>query len=169
MSTRSKFERQLNFRQIGFAIKIPDVGRSLKPFDYVVGVPVNGSLRFIAIEAKKATGWTLNNSEILPHQIKALNTVESFAPYSAWLAIGFLDIPSMKLDHNRQKITERRKKEAFLIPWVDAKRIASDTSIGYGEILSVKNCAMEWRKVRGKYYRWYVPKTHVLFNKTKNW
>jgi hypothetical protein len=168
VSTRSKFERQLNFRQIGFAIKIPDVGRSLKPFDYVVGVPTNGSLRFIAIEAKKATGWTLNNSEILPHQIKALDAVENLAPYSAWLAIGFLDIPSMKLDHNRQKIDGRRKKEAFLIPWVDAKRIASDTSMSYGDIISIGDCAMEWRKVRKRYYKWYVPKSHCLFNKIKN-
>jgi len=36
VSTRSKFERKLWFRGIGFAYKIPDVGRSLKPFDYVI-------------------------------------------------------------------------------------------------------------------------------------
>jgi len=167
VATHSKFERQLNFRQIGFSIKIPDVGRSLKPFDYVVGVPVNGMLRFVAIEAKKATGWTLNNSAMLPHQIRALNAVDKLAPNSSWLAIGFLDIPSMKLDHNRQKIDRRRKKEAFLISWADAKRISGETSISYGDIIEIENSEMEWHKF-GRMYRWRVPITHYFFKQIKN-
>lgn len=163
MATRSKFERQLNFRSIGFSIKIPDVGRSLKPFDYVVGVPAGGILRFFAIEAKTARGWTMNSSVMLPHQIKALDFVENLAPNSSWLAVGFLDIPNMKLDHNRQQINGRRKKEAFLLPWSMAKSLMGTDSLLYGDLIDTDvKLGMIWKKQR-KRYRWSIPKDHLFY------
>ena len=169
MSVTSKFERQLGFRHLGFSTKIPDVGKSLKPFDYIVGIPVKREgkkiLRFVAIEAKTARGWTLNINTILEHQWNALDLVESLAEYSSWLAIGFLDIPKMKRDHNRSPIDDRRKAEAYLLWWEDAKYIMGETSISYGDIIEFyPNSAMEWRKVNG-YRRWIVPPQHPIFDR----
>lgn len=158
MSTRSKFERQLGFRESGFSYKIPDIGRAPKPFDYVVGVPVHregySSLRFVAIEAKKARGWTLPCSDILEHQERALNIVELMAPFSAWLAIGFLDIPKMKLYWDRKPITARLRAEAYLVPWRLVRDC--DVSIKYEYIASeLSEYAMEYKKVRTA-YKWII-------------
>jgi len=169
MSVRSKFERKLGFRELGFAYKIPDVGRSLKPFDYVVGVPIikdNGTkiLRFIAIEAKKASGWTLPYSQMLPHQIRALDIVERMSPYSAWLAVGFLDMPKMKLDWDRNPIEETMRAEAYLLPWISAKvMMSSNTSLKYKDVISkYGSYAMEYGPVKST-YKWTVGKEHPIF------
>jgi len=154
---------------LGFAIKIPDVGRSLKPFDYVVGIPVYNvrgvkSLRFIAVEAKKASGWTLHISAFRDHQIRALDIVESMAPMSSWIAIGFLDMPQMVRDWNRQKLDSKMKAEAYLIPWAMCKRLMGDSSLSYGQLVEDKQkYIMEYGKV-GTTYRWYVGETHALFS-----
>jgi len=163
VSVRSKFEAQLSpgLRELGFEIKIPDCSKSYKPFDYVIGVKSFGVLRFIAIEAKKATGWTLNNSAVLPHQERALDLLESMCPYSSWLAIGFLDIPKMKRDYDGTKIIKPKKKEAFLIPWRDYLALKGETSISYSDIISVENSSLEWAKI-GKRYAWRV-RQHSLF------
>jgi len=167
MSIRSKFEKQLNFRQHGFSIKIPDVGRSLKPFDYVVGMPVSlgnvKMLRFVAIEAKTATGWSLHISKWQPHQRTALDLVDRLAKDSAWVAIGFLDIPKMKLDHNRQRIETKRKKEAYLILWGDYKQLECGSSCSYGDIVNKHgDCELSWGKV-GTRYVWTIPPEHPIF------
>lgn len=167
MSTRSKFERKLGFRQIGFSIKIPDAGRSLKPFDYVVGVPIErgGSkvLRFVAIEAKAAVGWTLRSDALLDHQRHALDLVESMAQYSSWLAIGFMDIPKMKLDWQRRRIDGRMPPEAFLLWWEDAKYIQCvNNTIRYKDIIRYyPNSKMDYIKI-GSSYKW-VPSQSSLF------
>ena len=167
VSTRSKFERKLGFRQIGFSIKIPDVGRSLKPFDYVVGVPVQSRdskiLRFVAIEAKTATGWTLRGDAILPHQHKALSLVESMARYSAWVAIGFLDMPKMKLDWNRERIDGRLRPEAFLLWWQDFLYIKRPNGgVRYKDIIELyQPSKMDYVKTKSG-YRW-VPGAHSDF------
>lgn len=159
MSTRSKFERRLGFREAGFSIKIPDAGRSLKPFDYVVGVPVSiggiETLRFVAIEAKTARGWVMPGGSILPHQYKALDLVESLAPYSAWLAIGFLDMPKMSLNWDRQRLDKKMKAEAYLLWWEDAKFIERENgSIRYKDIIRYyKTSRMDYVKV-GSGYKW---------------
>jgi len=168
MSARSKFERQLGLREHGFSLKIPDVGNSYKPFDYIVGVPIKicntNILRFVAIEAKSARGWTVPVSSILPHQIEALDIVESMAPYSSWVAIGFLDIPKMKLDFKRKRIKKRRRQEAFLLWWVDFKEIMSSGSLPYEEIASIENSSLEKRKI-GTQYKWIIPQEHYFFVK----
>lgn len=166
MSVRSKFERQLNFRHIGFAYKIPDAGRSLKPFDYVVGMPITIDgitlLRFIAIEAKKADGWSLHKSKWQDHQRNALDAVDRLCPNCAWVAIGFLDIPNMKLDHNRAPIAGRRHKEAYLIRWRDFKEIEGEISCGYGDIAeNFADFILEYGK-QGSRYLWLVPANHPL-------
>ena len=159
MSTRSKFERKLGFRQIGFSIKIPDVGRSLKPFDYVVGVPILSGesriLRFVAIEAKTATGWTMRGDAVLPHQYRALDLVESFAPYSAWLAIGFLDMPKMKLGWNRQRLDKPLRPEAYLLWWEDFLSIERPNGgVRYKDIIELYGSSkMDYVKT-GSGYRW---------------
>ena len=168
MSTRSKFERKLAFRELGFSIKIPDVGRSLKPFDYVVGVPMTVNnrkiLRFVAIEAKKAYGWTLGMSEFRDHQIRALNIVESFAPMTAWVAIGFLDMPRMKLDWNRKRLETRMPAQAYLIPWVLCKTIAAGGSVKYKDLIeSYPEYVMGYGKVRSA-YKWYAESDHPIFD-----
>jgi hypothetical protein len=145
MAVRSKFEGQLSpgLRKIGFSIKIPDAGKSLKPFDYVVGIPVGLKgyqpiLKFVAIEAKAVTyGWTLNRSAWQPHQRKALDIVDALAPGSAWVAVGFLGIPKMSFDHNRQKIEGKRKKEAYLLRWGDYKSLEGEKSMWYGDIITL--------------------------------
>ena len=165
MSVRSKFEAQLGpgLRQTGFEIKIPDCSRAYKPFDYVLGIPTEKCLRFVAIEAKRAVGWTLGNSAILPHQERALNLVESLQENSSWLAIGFLDIPRMKRDHTGRRIAENRKREAFIISWHDYLAARGKTSISYGDIVAIENSALEWAKI-GKRYMWTIPKNHYLFS-----
>lgn len=169
MSAKSKFERKLAFRKLGFSIKIPDVGRSLKPFDYVVGIPftISGGkiLRFVAIEAKKASGWTMPLSVFRDHQIKALNIVESFAPGSSWVAIGFLDAPKMKLDWNRQRIGGRIRAEAFLIPWVLCLAIeAGEGTISYKTLIDhYPQYMMDYGKV-GSVYKWFVGAAHPIRN-----
>jgi len=170
VSVKSKFERKLAFRKLGFSIKIPDCGRSLKPFDYVVGIPltVNGGkiLRFVAIEAKKASGWTMPMSVFRDHQIRALDFVENLAPMSSWVAIGFLDMPSMKLDWNRQKIMGRMSAEAYLVPWELCKRInTTEGTISYKRLTeSYPEYIMDYGKL-GSTYRWYVGKDHPIFYK----
>lgn len=170
MSTRSKFEKKLAFRELGFAIKIPDCGRSLKPFDYVVGIPlkINGGkiLRFVAIEAKKANGWSMPMSAFRDHQIRALDIVDSFAPMSSWIAIGFLDAPNMKLDCNRQKILGAMRAEAFLIPWVLCKQlVATHGSVLYKSLIhSYPEYMMDYGKVRSA-YKWLVGEKHPIFYK----
>jgi len=167
MSVRSKFERKLAFRKLGFSIKIPDVGRSLKPFDYVVGIPlsVNGNkiLRFVAIEAKKANGWTMPISAFREHQIRALDLVESFAPMSSWVAIGFLDAPKMKLDWNRQRLDKRIRANAFLIPWALCKELVEqDGTVMYKSLIEwYKEYRMEYGKI-GSAYRWFVGDKHPI-------
>ena len=168
MSTRSKFERKLAFRELGFSIKIPDVGRSLKPFDYVVGVPLTVNnreiLRFVAIEAKKAYGWTLAMSEFRDHQIRALNIVESFATMTAWVAIGFLDMPKMKLDWNRQRLAKKQRAQAYLIPWELCKELAAGGSVKYKDLVeNYPEYAMAYGKV-GSAYKWYAETDHPIFD-----
>lgn len=168
MSVVSKFERKLAFRALGFSIKIPDVGRSLKPFDYVVGIPVtvcgNKILRFVAIEAKKASGWSMPLSVFRDHQIKALNIVERLAPMSSWVAIGFLDAPSMKLDWNRQRIDKKMSATAFLIPWTLCKRlVAIEGSVTYKSLItSYPEYMMDYERI-GSAYKWLVGKQHPIF------
>lgn len=167
MSVRSKFERKLGFREFGFAYKIPDAGRSLKPFDYVVGVPIEvgggkKTLRFLAIEAKTARGWTMPRSSMLPHQEKALDLVESLAPYSSWLAIGFLNMPKMKLDWNRKRLKKKMKAEAYLLPWIVAKAMLREGSIKYKEIIeSYPEYIMDYGKVKHS-YKWTVGDEHPI-------
>ena len=167
MSTRSKFERDLHLNYTGYSIKIPDAGIGYKPYDYIYGVSVEIAgkriLRLLAIEAKRARGWTLLNSSILEHQIRALDYIESLAPNSAWLAIGFLDIPKMKLNHKRQPILKKRKSEAFMIRWTDAEYIMGETSISYADIITIDRARLEWRKVKTR-YRWIIPETHYLYD-----
>ena len=167
MSTRSKFEKKLAFRQLGFSIKIPDVGRSLKPFDYVVGIPTrNGGrhMRFVAIEAKKAYGWSLPFSQFRDHQVKALNIVESFADLAAWVAIGFLDMPSMKLDWNRQRLEKKLRAEAYLIPWSLCKKLSSGGSLSYKDLHeNYSQYVLEYGRVKSS-YRWYVGESHPILD-----
>lgn len=168
MSTRSKFERQLAFRLLGFSIKIPDAGVSLKPFDYVVGVPVKidgiHSVRFVAIEAKTARGWTMPSSYMLPHQIKALDAVDKLACNSSWVAIGFLDLPKMKRGYDGKKLYSQYKREAFLLPWSIVKKVMGETSLRYADIASsdyLMSFAMEYKKIRSA-YRWIVQDDHPI-------
>ena len=167
MSVRSKFERKLAFRELGFSIKIPDVGRSLKPFDYVVGIPLtvygNKILRFVAIEAKKASGWSMPLSVFRNHQVKALDLVEKFAPMSSWVAIGFLDAPNMKLDWNRRRIEGKLRAEAFLIPWALCKELIKlNGAVTYKSLIEwYREYRMEYGKI-GSAYKWFVGDKHPI-------
>jgi hypothetical protein len=169
MASRSKFERQLSpgLRQIGFSIKIPDAGRGLKPFDYVVGIrTIAGGqdfLRFVAIEAKSVQyGWTLNRASWRSHQRTALDIIDSMSPRAAWVAVGFLGIPVMKRDHNNRKIEKPRRAEAYLLPWSDYKFLEGEKSIWYGDIITCIDSRLEWEKV-GSRYAWTIPPTHSLY------
>lgn len=167
MSVRSKFERKLTFRNLGFAYKIPDCGRSLKPFDYVVGIPIKRDnahrmLRFVAIEAKKANGWTLPQSAMLDHQVRALDYIERLSRFSSWVAVGFLDAPKMKLDWNRSKIVNSVSATAFLIPWIICKRLMFEGSLSYKDLIELYG---EYMMDYGPYkssYKWTVGKSHPI-------
>jgi len=162
VSVKSAFERQLNWRQLGFAYKIPDSGPAIKPFDYFVAIPTGGILRFVAIEAKKADGWTLNRNQWQSHQRYALDILSGLDADSAWVAIGFLDIPNMKLDHSRKKMVGNRKKEAYLIRWIDYLSIEGESSALYDDIASrLGDCSLAWGKYKNSYC-WLVPKHHPI-------
>jgi len=167
MSVRSKFEKKLTFRNLGFAYKIPDCGRSLKPFDYVVGIPIkrngtNRTLRFVAIEAKKASGWTLPQSAMPDHQIRALDYIERLSRFSSWVAIGFLDAPKMVFDWDRNKIVGKVQATAFLIPWIVCKRLMFEGSLLYKDLIELYS---EYMMDYGPYkssYKWTVGKSHPI-------
>ena len=164
MSVRSKFERQLDFKQLGWAYKIPDAGSAYKPFDYVVGIPhtteAGTILRLAAIEAKKANGWTLARSAWEEHQRSALSYVESLANWSSWVAIGFLDIPAMKLDWNRKRIAGKLDKAAFLVPWRLYLEL-ENPSCRYGDLLKYPQYEMRYGVRDGKYC-WIIEKDHLI-------
>lgn len=165
---RSKFERQLStgLRKIGFSIKIPDAGRSHKPFDYVLGLHAECGdqrmIRFLAIEAKAATGWVVNRATWQDHQRKALDLIESIAPLSAWVAVGFLDIPKMSLTQDRKPIGSK-KTQAWLIPWRDYKRLERK-SVSHKDIADLGDeYSLVWD---AKNYAWIIPGWHpVIRNK----
>ena len=167
MATRSKFERQLSpgLRRIGFSIKIPDVGIGHKPFDYIVGIPrTDGSLGFVAIEAKKAVGWTLNKSSWRAHQRNALDIISKMSPMAAWVAIGFLDIPKMKLDYNRKPIGARRKAEAYMIQWQTYKEIEGKVSISYSDIVNCcSSCTLLLARNNSR-RMWEIPSGHPILS-----
>lgn len=166
MSVKSKFERGLSFRTISFAIKIPDAGKSRKPFDYVIGVPydANGRRRmeFVAIEAKKADGWSLPKGKWQPHQITALDFVENMSMDSAWVAIGYLDLPKMKQDWKRKKLVKKIKAWAYLVPWWYFKEHSVNMGLHFSMIVdSCEQYKLVREKVRTQYL-WVVPPTHPL-------
>lgn len=162
MSVKSAFERQLNWRQLGFAYKIPDAGPAIKPFDYFVAIPTGGILRFVAIEAKKADGWTLNRSQWQSHQRYAFDILSGMDEDSAWVAIGFLDIPNMKLDHSRKKLLTSGKKEAYLVRWIDYLSVEGEISVSYDDIASgFSGCSLLWGKYKNSYC-WLVPESHPI-------
>ena len=166
MATRSLFERQLSpaLREIGFSVKIPDANASRKPFDYVVGVESGGRLGFNGIEAKKADGWSLSQSKWYPHQRDALSVLSNIDEDSAWVAIGFLDIPRMKLDWNRSRITKRMARAAFLLRWVDFLKVEHSGSCKYIDLISIyPETELEWGKIPGRTRNsWIVRKTHKI-------
>lgn len=165
MATRSKFEAQLSpgLREIAYSVKIPDCNRSLKPFDYVLAMVKNGVLRYVAVEAKKADGWGLGRSKWEPHQRRSLQKLSLLDKNSAWVAIGFLDLPKMKRGPNLRKLEKQYKKDAYLIRWVDFLDIETETTCKYEDVARYSSCRLKWCK-RGKRYHWVIPKTHkILF------
>ena len=168
MSVRSRFERELSpaLREIGVSIKIPDCSRSHKPFDYVIGIPTEHGLRYAAVEAKKADGWSLSRSKWEPHQRDMLDYLSDIDSQSAWVAIGFLDLPKMKRGPNGKSISKRYKKEAFLMTWADYLCIEGDRSCKYADIIAMSSdSSLNWDKIPGRASNsWRVPKTHkILF------
>lgn len=150
----SKFESQLSpgLRELGWAYKIPDAGRSWKPFDFVVGaIRAEGFPIFLAVEGKTARGGTFLLSRIAEHQRKALNYVgEYLGDCCAWLALHYPHVDGF---------------EPLLLPWCLYKSIESmhEKSIPVDVWEDFLRWKLEWDlgPIRKSRY-WRLPEDHPL-------
>jgi len=169
VSTRSVLEHSLDLRSAGFSIKIPDCSKSKKPFDYVLGIPYGDIMKFVAIEAKTATGWTLPVSAWQPHQRVALDIVSSRCQSCAWVIIGFLDLPKMKMDCSRKRIVSPYEKEVYLITWADYLYIEGERSCLYADVIKYyPRSGLVWGPSKSNRYAWRIPESHEFFSQKKS-
>ena len=151
----SKFEGDLSpgLRELGFSFKIADATRSWKPFDFMLGMPIEHPtlgiiLRFFGIEGKTAKG----NGFYFPglwyeHQRNALNTMMAMSKDAPWVAIHYKDL----------------KEPAFLLPWYVYLVIEGQykTSIPRDVWDSKWNLVWEHEPRRQKNY-WRIPPEHPI-------
>jgi len=86
------------------------------------------------------------------------------AMYTSWIAVGFLDIPQMKLDWNRHAIDTPMQAEAYLIPWNVCKSLMGDGSLLYKDLKeTLPKYIMDYGKIKTS-YKWHVGKNHPFFS-----
>ena len=156
----SKFESNLSpgLRELGFAFKIADAGKSHKPYDFVVNIAVNGKSHGIAVEGKTARGGRFHTNRWEKHQRKALQLMADLDPTSAWVAIHYPHVECFR---------------PVLLPWLVYLEIERELNGSIPAVVwerpGLKCYRLVWDKgpVRKKHY-WRIPPNHPIRGDNNN-